>query len=620
MLVAGLAFFFHGTLRSGFRLHQDSATDCRQINFLLEWGHRCLSGDSICESFWSPPIYHPDAGTSALTETLLGLLPFYSPFRWLGMPPIWAQYACEAALLALDFLLAFWLLRRFVGWDRETSLLASWVFAFGAPRAAQMTHFHLFAQAPMLLVLAGLAAELGRDEDPGSARWAIPVLCAGFALQLVSNAYLFWFSLLLGALAAPWILAAPELRTRLSRSLGERWLTWLVSLTATAAAVAPVLGRYLARSGAEIGEPWTAVRTMLPRISSWWTPPWDSLIYGSIVRREILPTLPAPWEHQLGVGPVTTLLALYGAWTLRRRPWARALLGTLAVAALLATLWPGGFSAWRWIHAWLPGASAIRAVGRLALVLLIGVAVGVGAAWRRLRASLTPAVAALLALVVLGEQARLLAGGHGTLRWTRWPRAIVAALPDDCDSFYLSRLEDEGSVHETHNLAMWASLEGAVPTINAWSSYRPEGWLLWDSDAADPTHRQWTRDALESWIASRGLDGARVCWLRAAFRGTGIGELEVERMGSSRLSSGAGHAAEGAIEQPVHRSVEPDRGGDEEDRQVQGGRTELALEEGRGEDVVHVLHGIGEPPRERQHQGDDQGLEAPAAPVVANAR
>lgn len=567
VLIAGLVVGFHATLSSGFLRHQESATDCLHTNYVLEWGYRCLSGDALCGSFWDPPLYHPAPGVAALNETLLGLQPFYAPWRAAGLPPIWAQYACAASLLALDFLLAYWLFRRFLRTERAAALLGSWIFAFGAPRLVHFAHIQCFAQAPLLFALAGLLAELSRAEGERGARWGIPALFAGLALQLYSNAYFFWFALLVAAVAFPLTAASRPLRARWARSLRERWLAWAAAAIAAGAAVAPLLARYLTLSQGPLGASWSEVERLLPRIVSWIAPPSDSLLYGPISRNYLLASLAQPWEHRLGVGPVTMAVAIVGVWRLRREAWARALFGALALAGLAATLWPGGFTAWRWVFEYLPGATAVRAVGRLSLIGLLGIALGVAVGWFHLRARAGVTIAALLALLVVAEQVRLYANRHPVRSWQERPFAVAQAIPPDCSSFYLSSLGPDLSQNETHDLAMWASLVSGVPTINGWSSYPPAGWRLWESDASDPSRREATRAALRDWIGRWGLDGARSCWLRVAFADVRSRQLEIERPAlAGPAPDRSRSAAERSRQDSVGEPVEPDDRGDPDDR------------------------------------------------------
>ena len=82
------------------------------------------------------------------------------------------------------------------------------------------------------------------------------------------------------------------------------------------------------------------------------------------------------WEESNGIGLVTAALVLVGLWTGRNRIVSRVVC-MVAVALFVASFrMPNGWSLWKGVHDFIPGAGGLRAVGRIALIMLLPASIG----------------------------------------------------------------------------------------------------------------------------------------------------------------------------------------------------------------------------------------------------
>src|SRR5438128_3727277 len=67
-----------------FEYYPGDLIDARLFMYLLEHGYKWLSGHTP-HSFLDAPFYYPVRGVMGYSENFLGQLPFYAPWRWLGL-------------------------------------------------------------------------------------------------------------------------------------------------------------------------------------------------------------------------------------------------------------------------------------------------------------------------------------------------------------------------------------------------------------------------------------------------------------------------------------------------------------------------------------------------------
>jgi hypothetical protein len=140
---------------------------------------------------------------------------------------------------------------------------------------------------------------------------------------------------------------------------------------------------------------------------------------------------------------------------------------------VLTTRW-GDLTAWRWVVAALPPASAARAVSRIALFFPLAAAIVLGIAADRSRhRRLVLGVLLVAALEQLSQ-----------VRYHRrdWRRAAVAEIAGQVrpasSAFFVTRTSSSPPSYATQLDAMFASSRVGVPTVNGHSGSFPAGWRL----------------------------------------------------------------------------------------------------------------------------------------------
>jgi hypothetical protein len=189
--------------------------DPRLVNYTLEHGYRWLSRVPAHASFWNAPLFHPHPNVSAFTDTLLGLGPFYWPWRLLGAAPDTAFQLWMLSVWSLNFFAAYLLLRRSIGARVPGASLGAYVFAFGSRQLNYFAHQQL---VPLFYVVLGVVALFwifGERVTDKRRRAGIVLLALVVVLQAYSAYYpLFSFGLLLVA-AGGLALLLPRCRARL---------------------------------------------------------------------------------------------------------------------------------------------------------------------------------------------------------------------------------------------------------------------------------------------------------------------------------------------------------------------------------------------------------------------
>jgi hypothetical protein len=206
----------------------------------------------------------------------------------------------------------------------------------------------------------------------------------------------------------------------------------------------------------------------------------------------------------------TALTVVAGSIVLWRRgfsPGARPLAATALIAAVVVWILGDYVSIWTdYIFPHVFGANAIRAVGRISLLLLIPMSVGLGIALDSLSKRWGILAACALGFFCVLEQ------GVTTPSFDKYTQRahaheVAQQVPPGCEAFFANPLRPPASSWEPHLDAMWAQLECGVPTINGYSGGLPQGWFPLYEPGPN------TDAALADWAARRGLDLSRICWI-----------------------------------------------------------------------------------------------------------
>ncbi|HEY2898118.1 MAG TPA: hypothetical protein VGJ12_13345, partial [Gemmatimonadaceae bacterium] len=481
--VVGMLLQFHPMLLSGLRRIQSDWGDTRLNNYILEHGYRWLLGFPGHERFWSPPVFYPAPNTGAYSDVLLGVAPFYWPWRLAGFAPDTAFQLWLLTLATLNFLSALLLFSRGFRCRPIASAVGAMLLSFAAVRTAQVMHAQLLPFFYIALaILAVLEIFTPEPELRASAMvverrtaWVF-LLAAAVVAQLYSSFYYGWYLIFALAIAALWAIVVPGTRRRALLTARANLVALAGCAVASALVLAPLLTHYL-QAEREVGtRSFLVIESMLPRLQSWAYLGPGSWLYGWLAERASFHDLPMEHEQRLGLGIVTTVCAAAGLWIARRRRDVQFAVIVPLIMAILATEWPGGFIPWRAIYLVVPGASALRAVSRIGVALLLPAALGVAllvetlarpqrippsraalALKRRDRRTRTLILVTLIAAIVAEQVQRAPSydKSDGRARIAR----VANGVGTGCQAFLYTTIGGADDPWNYHTDAMWASME-----------------------------------------------------------------------------------------------------------------------------------------------------------------
>lgn len=516
----GMLVAFGPMLRSGLRLVQRDWGDTRLNNYILEHGWRWLAGVPGHERLWSPPVFYPAPNTFAYSDVLLSVAPPYWALRAAGVAPDTAFQLWELLMATLNYAIALLFLRRVARVSVPAAALGAAVFAFAGMRIAQIQHPQLVPQFFMVTAVWGAARLFGGDargsegegEEGARAAWWLALLVGSVVAQLYAAFYYAWFLVFGLGIAAAWALASRPMRAPVVATLRRHAGAIAAACAIGALAALPLAEHYL-RAARQVGlRQFGTVLPFLPRPASWVYLGVESRMYGWLVEYHPFATIPMGHEQRLGLGLVTTAIALAGLWRARARPLARLLALVSITIVLIATLWPGELTAWRIVYAVVPGASALRAISRIGLMLLVPAAVGVAlfadAIPARRPAGVLVLAATALAIALEQRQARL---SYDKAVGRARVDAVAALVRPDCQAFLYAPTGGREDPWWYHVDAMWASMVTGVPTINGYSGNEPPAWSFYRNVAYDAEHARTLARDLDAWARRWHLDRRRLC-------------------------------------------------------------------------------------------------------------
>jgi hypothetical protein len=493
---------------SGFRLTQADLLDSRFNNYLLEHSYRWLTGAPGHESFWNPPFCYPAQNLLAHSDVMISFAPPYWMARAVGLEPDTAFQIWMLCATILNFLLVFLLLNRGIGVGATSSWCGAVLFTIASSRTAQLGHQQLYCQAYALIACFAVI-RMFRNVGVDPHKTIYPTMLFGaITLQFWGGFYIGLFLVLTLAIALAWALVLPCTRNSLVAQIidfAKRPVTLLI-LTLAIVSHLPLSRHYflVAQSAAVPDD--QAVLTMLPTLKSWLYMGPQNLVYGRL--DPFYSDLPAPFEHAIGLGLFTTILAVLGLWSMRRDPAFLLLLLTSLTLIVLCSRIGDHTSLWWTVRSIVPGAVAIRAVARIGILLIIPASIGFGVLIERHKSTRLPRVA-LVAIVGLcfAEQLRS-SPSYDKYAMRREVQSVAARIPPGTSAFFFTGSDPSHWAIDQVD-AMWASLQTNIPTINGYSgTWPPAIRKLIMSDTI--AHRSDLENELKRWRETNHL---RVVWI-----------------------------------------------------------------------------------------------------------
>lgn len=492
--------------------------------YILEHGYRWLTGDPKHAQFWNPNFFYPKTNVGAYTDILVGAAPFYGFWRLLGAPADTAFQFWMLTVVSLNFLAAYLWLRRglkpLVNFVPLPCSAGAFLFAYGSARIVQTGHQQLLPHFYTIIALYALTRLFGPQPQRGStlrpSGWVL-VFFASLTLQLYAGFYLGWFLLTGLEIGAIWALIFPEPRKRLLQLIRGHWGIIAASVATSAAILAPMVLHYL-EAGREVGyRRFDQEISMVPRLQSWFYLGPGSWIYFWQDQLNLFRNLPMKHEHQIGMGLLTTAIAVAGLFSFWKNRWVPFIALCATTLFVMVTFFPGEFTPWRYLHPFIPAAKAIRALSRVGLLMLIPAALGVALFLQKRKAVWTAVPVAFLCAVEQGQTT----AHYDKLKTRAQIESIVQQIGPNCESFYLSPMLTPGQGTPEWKFqvdAMWAQMQSGIPTVNGYSGNFPPGWWgLFDNGIAHPDDESRIRHELDRWAEKNrnaGMEGSRICWIR----------------------------------------------------------------------------------------------------------
>jgi hypothetical protein len=500
-----LSLFHSPQFASGFDKFPGDRGDARLVVYLMEHWYQVFQGMA---DWRSPSMFYPAEGTIGYADLMLGLGIVHSIFRALGLGMFAAAEVTIIVLNFLNYLVCFILLNRVLRLNLLASIAGAVFFAFNNAKLVQLGHTQL--QPLLFLPLAVIGVVLfvqKRDTLTQKQAFGLMALSGiSLALQLMTGFYTGWFFVFWSGLFLILALLFKTTRSVIVDQVKKFWPALLGALAVSLVVLVPFVMAYLPIVRSVGGRPYHEILDFIPV-------PWSlllmsdrSYVWGT-VSENIQIMRPVHLELQIGIGLIPSIawlaLTLFAVWFAIRnaryklKP-AHLFLSLMILATslvyLLGMRYWNDFSPWQLVHAFVPGAQAIRAVSRYALVLALPVAIGFAFLIHFLLERFTrlehgPRRTAMLALLFvftglgLFEQFAAHEGfdGFSIKAENQYLNRLAESLPDNCSSFYIAaKTTALHSQFEYHVDAALVSAIKRVPTLNGYSGQLPANWDLWD--------------------------------------------------------------------------------------------------------------------------------------------
>lgn len=510
-LLAGLWLVPVTIMGTDFTRMPGEPCDSGFSSYVLEHGYRWMTGRE--PSLFSAPFAYPFEASITLSDNFISTLPAFAAFRLLGLDREGAYQAWFLTLFVLNYLCAWWALRK-LDHSPGLSALGAFLFAFMAPVLEEVTHPALLHLFPIPLAAAGFVL-WARD---GSIR-AFAGMCAAVALQFYGAFYLGTFlSLALAVFGLAWL--------AVFRRIGGEWSLFRLEKLILCAAAAilsllPLALPYLETASANgFTRFWREVLPQLPTASDlflahpgnlFWgftSDKSDILSFNNAIHMGIL-----PWAGVIGY------LAL-----LARGRGSRTVTAALLVPVALTLLCMrfGDFSLFKLVQ-WLPVFKSMRALTRVVLVDAFFIILALLWTARAFLGSIrNPAAAkaafAALFLVAAADQHNTLLAHYGYEKSNRADEVdavreeLARASAGAKVTAYLPAGSAAGGDCRVTVAAMLAAQDLGKPIVNAYTSWFPKGYGFF--------HRT-DLGGLEEWILRTQAVSAEPLWDGLALAGPG---------------------------------------------------------------------------------------------------
>jgi len=114
--------------------------DSRFINYLLEHGYRWLKGED--PSFWNADFLYPFKNTIAMSDNMLGTIPIYSAWRFLGFSPESSYQLWWICICILNYWCSYFVFKKWFN-RLDIAIVLAWIFAFTTYNIGQLNYMQM---------------------------------------------------------------------------------------------------------------------------------------------------------------------------------------------------------------------------------------------------------------------------------------------------------------------------------------------------------------------------------------------------------------------------------------------------------------------------------------------
>jgi hypothetical protein len=367
VLCIGLHFFPLNLIGYDFTFLPGDHGDTRFNNYILEHGYNSFF--QFKGSFWDAPFMYPLKNAIALSDNLLGSMPFYAVFRIFGANRETALQLWFVFMFILNFAACFYVSNK-ISKKIVFSALVAYVFAFALPVMTQVNHIQLMPRfmIPFMMYFAY--------------RFATEYKSNYFLFLLISCVWQIYCGVYIGFLSALVIIVFVFIHFTINKEwfvlfsyLKKKYLVTGFYLLIAAVLLYPLMSHYIAAKNLIGMSDYDSIKGGIPRLSSYLYAAKSSVFWQDLSKTG--DSLPAPWEHQLFPGILVFLSLLFILFcrytnhplvSENKKLWLT-IAYTIIIVVLFTSMF-SDFSLFKFVRM-IPGFSALRAVSRIIFPLLL---------------------------------------------------------------------------------------------------------------------------------------------------------------------------------------------------------------------------------------------------------
>jgi len=354
VLLAGV--YIHIISNLGFDLSKipGDLGDSRFNNYILEHGYLYITGK--VQYFWSAPFMYPEQNVIALSDNLIGSMPFYAIYRFLGINTETSFQLWFITITLLNYASATFVFYKLTK-NLSIASLGAYIFAFSLVMFGQYTHLQVI---PKFII-------------PFAFYFTILFFrnyqLKYFLFALLSLVYQFYCGIYLGFLLSLGFgfyfllnIIAKNKQFFVFFKQQKFTLMFLGCILLSGLLLYPLMMPYYKMSKLLGVREFAFIFDTLPTIKSYFYIPKGSILWHFLEKTG--ESIPYNWEHYLFVGGIPILSLLIFILFIKKFNSENKMMAFSLILILLFTIKIGNFTIYKLIY-FIPGFGSLRAIGRV---------------------------------------------------------------------------------------------------------------------------------------------------------------------------------------------------------------------------------------------------------------